>query len=122
MSKKIKSVLKSAAMAAPTFFYAVGALAAVQTVPDISITSADTLLSQFVSIMNFIFSAALILAVVLIIIGGISYMTAGGDETKLGTAKKRVIWGLVGAAIVIAAWGLIALIANYLGATITKPV
>lgn len=122
MGKKIKNVLKSAAVAAPTFFYAARALAAVQTVPDISISSADSLLTQFVSIMNFIFSGALILAVILIIIGGISYMTAGGDETKLGTAKKRVIWGLVGAAIVIAAWGLIALIANYLGATIQKPV
>jgi len=110
------------AVAAPTFLYAVSALAASQTVPDINITSADALLTKFVQIMNWIFSAALILAVILIIIGGISYMTAGGDETKLGTAKKRVIWGLVGAAIVIAAWGLIALIANYFGASIQKPV
>lgn len=110
------------AAAAPVFLYAAGAMAAVQAVPDINIGSADALLTQFVSIMNLIFSAALILAVILIIVGGITYMTAGGDETKLGTAKKRVIWGLVGAAIVIAAWGLIALIANYLGASIQKPV
>lgn len=122
MSKKIKNVLKSMAVTVPGFLYAAGAMAAVQTVPDINIGSADSLLTQFVQIMNFIFSAALILAVILIIVGGISYMTAGGDETKLGTAKKRVIWGLVGAAIVIAAWGLIALIANYLGASIQKPV
>ncbi|KKR03466.1 MAG: hypothetical protein UT31_C0020G0005 [Parcubacteria group bacterium GW2011_GWF2_39_13b] len=121
MSKRIKNVLKSMAVAAPVFLYAAGAMAAVQAVPDINITSADSLLTQFVEIMNWIFSAALILAVILIIFGGISYMTAGGDETKLGTAKKRVIWGLVGAAIVIAAWGLIALIAQYLGASISKP-
>ena len=40
-------------------------------------------------------------AIIFIVWGGITYMTAGGDDTKLGTAKKRIIWGIVGAAIII---------------------
>lgn len=90
------------------------------TVPNVNL-SVSTVYTTFVNTMNWIFSFAIVLAVIMIIVGGISYMTAGGDDTKLGTAKKRIIWGLVGAAIVICAWGLIYLVAQYLGATINKP-
>lgn len=72
----------------------------------------------FKNLANWIFAFALLLAVIMIIWGGVSYMTAGGDEEKIGTAKKRVIWGLVGVAIILAAWGLIYLVGNILGITV----
>lgn len=92
----------------------------VNTVPAVNL-SIQQVYQTFVNVMNWVFSFAIVLAVILIIVGGVSYMTAGGDDTKLGTAKKRIIWGLVGAAIVIVAWGLISLIANFFNANIQKP-
>jgi hypothetical protein len=94
--------------------------AANNAVPDVNL-NVNSVYQLFVNAMNWVFSFAIVLAIILMIFGGISYMTAGGDETKLGTAKKRIIWGLVGAAIVIAAWGLINLIAQYLNANVVKP-
>lgn len=41
------------------------------------------------------------LAVLVIIIGGFAYLTAGGSEDRIGKAKKIIVNGLVGAAIII---------------------
>lgn len=40
------------------------------------------------------------LAVVVIIIGGITYITSGGNEDRIGKAKKIIVNGLIGAAII----------------------
>lgn len=53
-------------------------------------------------IAQFIIVVSVILAVIFIIWGGITYMTAGGDEGKAGAAKTRIWNGVVGAAVVLA--------------------
>ena len=83
--------------------------------------SIERVYQLFVSIMNWIFAFAIVLSVILIIVGGISYMTAGGDDTKTTAARKKIIYGLIGIAVVIAAWGLIQLIARFLGVNLPRP-
>ncbi|MDD3285720.1 MAG: pilin [Patescibacteria group bacterium] len=57
-----------------------------------------------------------IIAVVIILLGGFKWMTAGGNEDKVGEAKKLMGAGVVGLVIVLSAWG----IANFiLGRLIT---
>ncbi|MEX2090618.1 MAG: hypothetical protein WD989_00595 [Candidatus Paceibacterota bacterium] len=53
-------------------------------------------------IAQFIIVVSVILAVIFIIWGGITYMTAGGDEAKAGAAKTRIWNGVIGAAVVLA--------------------
>ena len=53
-------------------------------------------------IAQFVIVVSVILAVIFIIWGGITYMTAGGDETKAGAAKTRIWNGVIGAAVVLA--------------------
>ena len=53
-------------------------------------------------IAQFIIVVSVILAVIFIIWGGITYMPAGGDETKAGAAKTRIWNGVIGAAVVLA--------------------
>lgn len=43
------------------------------------------------------------IALVIITVGGIMYMTAGGDEAKTIKARKLLVAGIVGAAIILAA-------------------
>lgn len=38
-------------------------------------------------------------AVIMVIWGGIQYMTSGGSEQRLGSAKKTILWAIIGAAI-----------------------
>lgn len=54
------------------------------------------------------------IAVILIIIGGISYMVAGGDPEKATKARKMIINGLIGFAIVFAAVFILALVQGLL--------
>jgi hypothetical protein len=47
-----------------------------------------------------------IIAVVIILLGGFKWMTAGGDEAKVEEAKKLMTAGVIGLAIVLASWGI----------------
>jgi hypothetical protein len=47
-----------------------------------------------------------LIAVVIILLGGFKWMTAGGSEDKVGEAKKLMGQGLIGLLIVLASWGI----------------
>lgn len=47
-----------------------------------------------------------IVAVVIILIGGFEWMTAGGNEEKTGEAKNRILAGVIGLAIILAAYAI----------------
>lgn len=55
-----------------------------------------------------------ILAVVIILIGGFTWMTAGGNEEKVGTAKKWIFSGIIGLAIVLCAYAIATYVINLL--------
>ena len=59
------------------------------------------LTDQVSGIINAIIAVLGILAVVVIIIGGISYMTSNGDATKVKKAKDTILYGVIGLIIVI---------------------
>lgn len=47
-----------------------------------------------------------IVALVIILAGGFKWMTAGGNEEKVGEAKKLMIQGVIGLAIIFAAYAI----------------
>ena len=47
-----------------------------------------------------------IIAVVIVLLGGFKWMTAAGNEDKVGEAKKLMGAGVVGLVIVLSAWGV----------------
>ena len=55
-----------------------------------------------------------IVAVVIILIGGFYWMTAGGDETRVETGKKWIFSGVIGLAIILSAYALANFIINSL--------
>lgn len=55
-----------------------------------------------------------IVAVVIILIGGFTWMTAGGNEEKVGEAKKWIFAGVIGLAIILSAYALATFIINSL--------
>jgi hypothetical protein len=55
-----------------------------------------------------------ILAVVIILIGGFKWMTAAGNEEGIEEAKKILIAGIIGLAIVLASWGIASFVLNSL--------
>ena len=52
-----------------------------------------------VNILNWLIGAAAVVCVVMLVVGGYSYMTAGGDENKVKTATKTLTNAMIGLAI-----------------------
>lgn len=53
------------------------------------------------------------LVTVYFIWGIVQYVGAGGDEARLKTGKKHMIWGIIGMSIMASAWGIVNIIADY---------
>ena len=47
-----------------------------------------------------------IIAVVIVLIGGFKWMTAGGDDNKVGEAKKWITSGIIGLAIILSSYAI----------------
>ncbi|HLD60532.1 MAG TPA: pilin [Patescibacteria group bacterium] len=47
-----------------------------------------------------------IVAVVIVLIGGFTWMTAGGNDEKVGEAKKWIFAGVIGLAIILSAYAI----------------
>lgn len=65
-------------------------------------------------IRNFILIVGIIIILIFIIWGGIQYITAGGDNAKIAAAKSKIVAALIGAAIVLSAFALLATIRSVL--------
>jgi len=61
-----------------------------------------------------------IVAVVIILIGGFKWMTAGGNEEQVGDAKKWIFSGVIGLAIILSAYALASFIINQLVTATTQ--
>ncbi len=55
-----------------------------------------------------------IIAVVIILAGGFKWMTAGGNEEKVGEAKKLIAAGVIGLIVIICAYAIAAFVINAL--------
>ena len=60
------------------------------------------------------------LALIVMIIGGITYMTAGGNEDNINKAKKVITNGLIGTAVVLCSGFILDLLAEFLAPLIPK--
>ncbi len=74
--------------------------------------------SYFQWIFVFGISIAGILAVLMIVVGGIEYMTAYGNPSKVGDAKDRITQAILGLLLAITGW----LILNTISPDLTKGV
>jgi len=61
-----------------------------------------------------------IVALVIMLIGGFIWMTAGGNDEKIGEAKKWMFAGVIGLAIILAAYSLTSFIITQLVTATTK--
>lgn len=54
------------------------------------------------------------IAVICFVVAGVSFLTAGGSAEKIKTARSAFFWGLGGVVVGIAAFSIIALVANFI--------
>lgn len=66
------------------------------------------------ALINFIFTLALAVAPIMIIIAGFYFITAAGDPAKVRTARNIILYTVIGLFIVFLAKGIIVLIKEVL--------
>lgn len=66
------------------------------------------------SVIRIILGFLGIVAVIIILLGGFKWMTAGGNEDKVAEARKLIISGVVGLVIIMAAFGIAQFVINSL--------
>lgn len=65
-------------------------------------------LSEIITgVINWLLSIASGLAILFIIIGGIYYITAGGDEQRMSTGKKIITYSVVGLVFIIISYSIV---------------
>ena len=62
--------------------------------------------TMIADIINIVLTLLGIVAVIIVLLGGFKWMTAGGNEDKVSEAKKLLGAGVVGLVIILAAWGI----------------
>ena len=69
--------------------------------------SIEEIFGDITGFLNIIITFFILLATVLFLWGIVRYITAGGDETKTAEARNMIIWGIVFLAIMVAVWGFV---------------
>lgn len=82
------------------------------------ITDGETLESDISKGINMAFLVIGLVAVIMIVIGGVNYMTSQGDPSKVTKGKKIMITGLVGLLIVLLAFAIVNFVLNALQQTV----
>lgn len=71
-----------------------------------------TLISGLVGIL---LTAATIWSFIQLLLGGLAWISSGGDKTALEEARSKIINAIIGLGIVFAAWAIFLLILQFLG-------
>lgn len=66
-------------------------------------------------VQNILWMVAVTFTIVMFVRAGFQYMSAKGDPTMVKEAHQSVIWGSVGAAVIVLAWSIIVVIRVQLG-------
>jgi magnesium-transporting ATPase (P-type) len=67
-------------------------------------TSLNTLIQNVINVLLFIIGA---IAVIMIIVGGIEYVTSAGDPAKTKKAKDTILYSIVGLVIALLAYAIV---------------
>ena len=67
-------------------------------------------------ITNWIFAGFVVIAVVMVILAALQFVTGGGDPLKVSEARKKLIWAAVGVGVALMAKGFVPVIKNIFGA------
>lgn len=102
--KKNKKVLSAILLSFLFMFMVTSVALAAPTAQKVSFDDPDKVIALVDKVALYFQAIVLIIAIIMIIYSGFLWMTAGGEEDKLGTARKTLIYGLVGIAVVLFAY------------------
>ncbi|MFZ2187071.1 MAG: pilin [Candidatus Moraniibacteriota bacterium] len=98
-------------IAAPSFLKEISSILGWNAM-DSSLAGAKTLSAIALNVLNFLLSLVGVLGIIMLVIGGIMYLTAAGDEDRIDTGKDIVKYAIIGIVVALAALIIVTQIAN----------
>jgi len=80
-----------------------------------SVSTLEELFNIVETLINWVLFAALLIGVLVLIVGGIRYMMAQGDEEATKKATQMVIYAIIGIAIAGLSFGIVQIIGSIFG-------
>lgn len=111
--KVVSTVLKQLLAVVCVFLFATPALAQVNTSFDFILGDASPV-DIIIAIINWTLGILALLATIIILYGGFTWMLAQGDEAKIEKAKLILRNAVIGLVIILASWGIARYIINLL--------
>lgn len=112
----IRTNLKKLVPALPALLFPATALAqGLGTVPAPGGTlGGNDLVGAIILILNGLLVLAGVVALVYLIMGGVRYITSGGDDDAIGTAKNTILYAIIGLIVI----GVAAVAVNFIIASV----
>jgi hypothetical protein len=76
---------------------------------------ATTLAAIATNTLNFLLSVVGVIGIIMLVVGGLLYMTSGGDEKRIETGKSIVKYALIGITVSLAALVIVTQLATFFG-------
>lgn len=92
-----------------------GVVLSVMAPPQLRINNIGLIISSGFSLLLII---AGLIAFAYILMGGIQWITSGGDKHGLEAARNKIIHAIVGLVVVASSWAIVLLLQNFLGTAI----
>jgi hypothetical protein len=92
------------------------AFAAVST-PSAPITSVQGLVNLLCTIFGWLFYGLIALSLIMIIVAGFNYVTAGDNSEKVSKATKMILYAAIGIGVALLAKAVPLIVGNFLGAS-----
>lgn len=83
---------------------------------DVTAKTIGSVLCKIGEILNSVVPVLIVLGVVYFVWGVVTYVIASDEEAKK-SGKMRMIYGILGLAIIVAMWGVVAILTNTFGLT-----
>jgi len=91
--------------------------AALEKIPEKPVSTIEGVNEIIDKVAKWIFNILLSVATIVLLLAGFQWLTSGGNEEKISSARKNLIWALVGILVALLAKGLVAIIKSLVGST-----
>lgn len=98
---------------APSFLKQIGEVLGWGAIDSGPVADAETLAGIATNVLNFLLSIVGVIGIIMLVIGGLMYLTAAGDEDRINTGKKIVNYSIIGISVALAALVIVTQIAKF---------
>lgn len=99
-------------IAAPTLLKEIYTILGAKEIPG-EVSAAPTIAQIAFKVLDFLLSIVGVLAIIMLIVGGIMYLTAAGNEDQIDKGKKLIKYAIIGIVIALAALVIVKQIATF---------